>query len=143
MTKKVYNIEQIVSIVTCDKKKIDILLYKEEQRIGKFKSFWNNYPSHMPSGFYMDTGYGDYTCYIGTAEELKIGIKNIGIFNSVFNDINILVEDNIAYYKPCVEIKYSNGEVYKKEYDTYDEALKFGTELENQLTKTLTIETYK
>ena len=53
--------------------------------------------------------------------------------NGEYNGKTFIVEDGHAYYKPFVEILFSNPRLDKRrEFDTYEEARTWGTEQANQ-----------
>ncbi len=105
---KNFNTEEIFSIELSDKKICELIKYFKEQ-----KSFWSK---NMDAGFY---------CYLGGG--LIPGILND---NDLYNYITI---DKIAYYKPCVNIRFKNGDYKKLMFDTYDEAMRRKNDLLKQL----------
>lgn len=39
-----------------------------------------------------------------------------------------IIENNKVYYKPYTLLTFTNGQTYRKEFNTYEEALKWGNE---------------
>lgn len=103
--KTIFNLEALVKVKIVDKRKCPYVEYKPFNKI-----FWGN----TKEGFYTDMG-GYYT-----AKDLTSG--------NWWGECSLIVEDNIAYYKPYVQLCFAGGVEHNKVFDTYEEALKWGNE---------------
>lgn len=96
---RVYNSDFIESVKTREGNKITYLKYLPFKK----KIFYT-----QKEGFYNE--YSGY--YYGTAEDL---------LNGSYDDVRILVKNNIAYYRPHVRIKFVSGDKVYKYFDTIEE----------------------
>ena len=104
---KNYNLEQIVSISYFDKKENRNYKYLEEikSRFGFIKRY---------AGFY-GLWFRNYTQYR----------TNEYILESKCN----MIENNVVYLRPVIEIDYSNKKTQKIYFDSYDEMIKAYNEI--------------
>lgn len=108
----IFNMEALVSVTVKGRKKEIDLKFKPFK-----KSFWGN----TKEGFYDVFSMCDDYCY--TAEELVSG---------KYYDTKLIVENNVAYYRPYVRLNFMAGQTYIQEFDTYCEALAWGQEQANK-----------
>lgn len=100
---EIYDGDAIESVKTLKGNKVPFI---------KYEKFKKTIFGTQKEGFY-DEYCGDY---YGTAEDL---------LNGSYDDTKILVNDNIAYYRPRVKITFISGEAKYKHFDTIEECNKY------------------
>lgn len=96
---RVYNSDFIESVKTREGNKVEFLIYLPFKK----KIFYT-----QKEGFYSEY----YGHYYGTADDL---------LNCSYENTRIIVKDNVAYWRPSVQIKYVSGEIVSKHFDTIEE----------------------
>jgi hypothetical protein len=113
----IYNLDEVVKIEIKDKIVCNELYYRNTT-----KNWWGKI---KPAGFYyrdlLDEEHGPFT-----QEELRRGD---------FEDIEILVENNIPYFLPKVKFYFTNGKTEVKRFNTFEEAKSWGTEMSSKSMK--------
>lgn len=104
---QIYNGDFIESVKTCEGNKVPYIKY------GQFKK---TIFGTQKEGFYSE--YSGH--YYGTTEDL---------LNGSYDDIRILVKDNIAYYRPGVKITFISGQSTYKYFDTIEECNQYAQEV--------------
>jgi hypothetical protein len=117
-TINIYNLDQIVKIQIKDKEICPYVNYQNEQRnmFGKVTSIAGFYP--------IDAHFT--TTEIYTAEQLECGD---------YNDIELIVENNIVYYLPFVKIYFTSGNSEIKEFRKFDDAKSWAEEISEKSIK--------
>lgn len=112
---RIYNLDAIIRIEIKDKSKHNYLVF-EPSKSGIFGFF------KTEEGFYHTHSVLNSTCYS----------KN-ELITKGYNGSKLLVdENNIVYYAPSVIIKFFDGHKEIKEFDTFEEANKWGRDIANK-----------
>ena len=113
MNKKIFLLDQLVSIEIADKKPYNELEYRPSKDgwFGSKRIFWG----YEPEGFYY--------FYHGTSPYSKKQIET-----GKYNDVPLLVIDNKVYFHPYVKLIFTN-DIKIDGFKTYEEALDFGNEI--------------
>lgn len=110
---KIYNTDTIVSIVVNDKKVYNYVVWKEKRKGSWFKG------KDKPEGFYSH----DSDRHIGQEEDLKNGAYYISdVFTREKTHFPLIVENNVAYWRPNVTINFTNKSGENIRFWTIEEA---------------------
>lgn len=116
--KKIFNLNALVSVLIKDKYRCYDIIYKSYKK-GLFRNRKEGF-------YYSDCLYSDANLL------LKKDIEG-GTTKGIFKGFKLIIEGNIVYYKPYVQLSFSSGENSKcKEFDTYQEALDFGNKVADE-----------
>jgi len=103
--RKIFNLESLVSVEIYDKHVCYCLTYEPFK-----KSFWGNTKAGFYSILSIESGFL-------TKEEVERG---------VYNDIPLIVENNVVYFRPYVELTFASGTNHIREFNDYESAIEWG-----------------
>jgi len=107
----IFNLDLLVEVKIRDKEESSSISYYPFK-----KSFWGN----RKEGFYSFYE----SSYLISKEDLESG---------KFNNTRYIIEDNKAYIRPNVTLYFAGKRSLIKEFNTIEEALKFGMEQSNSI----------
>lgn len=108
MKQEIYNLDKLIKIRVSNRRKCYQLTYRPYTK----GTFWYY---GCAEGFYEFMNDKPYT-----VAELESGVHN---------KTKYIVENNHVYYRPQVQLWFSDEISYTKVFDTYDEALNYGNEI--------------
>lgn len=111
MTRLILNLQALVSVTIKDKRQEKHLVYQEFK---SKKRFWQK-----------DTEEGFAYHFVG---EISSVYSTKDIRAGKWYETKLLVIDKKAYYKPNVQLCFFDKNKYYREFDTYEEAVKWGTD---------------
>lgn len=123
--KEIYNAKELVSVKIVDKRVSDGLsFYKLEPK----KSWWGK---ALPEGFYDHFQH----CF---NKSNAILYSKADLENGEYRSIIFTVENNIAYYRPYVQLNFVNADKKVITCQTYEEALIIGTHYGDMFKRSIT-----
>lgn len=125
------NVDQIQYVKLFDEIKNTDYFYLSEK-----KGNWFN--QKVVEGFYYiecndEQGHFKRYTKLITSDELI----NLGFI--VYDEPELLIEEKSVYFKSHIEIHYSNDVIFKKEFDTYEEANKYFSKISLNINNRLLI----
>ena len=112
MSKEIFNLEFLVSIHIIEKRSCFYFNYKEART--------NFFGRKIKGGYYK----------ICDSDSIIWEPDSCGLVNH--DGIIYIIEHNVVYYRPHVELKFADGNNKIVRFSTYDEALDYGTRISNE-----------